>query len=222
MFLTCTDFITFFLFYIFTDTHSILFIAFVCSCLSCMWSCCRSKWIQLMSLGTIIVRVIGSWEGIEGLSYIYLTQASWIFSNLEVLLIYIYLARHDIKFLTSILGYSLILNIFLVFSGYGGATENKSLYAVMKIVYALNSKNHISYRDSRLTHQLHHFLSLESRSVVIACLVCSFDNLSVTQAVFFELLKGQVVEKCPVFPTKYKGIYHEFSFFEYSKKVCWV
>ncbi|KAF3323157.1 Kinesin-like protein KIF18B [Carex littledalei] len=59
---------------------------------------------------------------------------------------------------------------FLELGGYGGATENKSLYAVMKIVYALNSKNHISYRDSRLTHQLHNFLSCKSRSVVIACL----------------------------------------------------
>ncbi|XP_078178284.1 kinesin-like protein KIN-10B isoform X9 [Carex rostrata] len=59
---------------------------------------------------------------------------------------------------------------FLELGGYGGATDNKSLYAVMQIVYALNSKNHISYRDSKLTHQLHNFLSWESQSVVIACL----------------------------------------------------
>jgi Kinesin motor domain len=72
---------------------------------------------------------------------------------------------------------NLIINLLFILSGYGGATENKSLYAVMKIVYALNSKNHISYRDSRLTHQLHDFLSWESTSVVIACLVSYFQAL---------------------------------------------
>jgi hypothetical protein len=94
MFLTCTDFITFFsLLYFYWYALYVIYCFCLFLCLSCMWSCWRSKWIQLMSSGTIIVRVIGSWEGIEGLSYIYLTQASWIFSNLEVLLIYIYISN---------------------------------------------------------------------------------------------------------------------------------
>ncbi|KAJ4788398.1 Kinesin-like protein KIF22 [Rhynchospora pubera] len=65
---------------------------------------------------------------------------------------------------------------FLDLGGYGGTTENKSLHAIMKIVYALNSKNPISYRDSRLTYQLHDLISWESPSVVIACLDRSDDQ----------------------------------------------
>ncbi|KAJ3685792.1 hypothetical protein LUZ61_014956 [Rhynchospora tenuis] len=65
---------------------------------------------------------------------------------------------------------------FLDLGGYGGTTENKPLYAIMKIVYALNSKNPISYRDSRLTYQLHDLISWGSPSVVIACLDRSDDQ----------------------------------------------
>jgi hypothetical protein len=88
----------------------------------------------------------------------------------------------------------------------------------MKIVYALNSKNHISYRDSRLTHQLHDFLSWESTSVVIACLVSSFQVLLFSDF-FLELWKGQTVEKYHgMLPTKYREYIMTSPFYRVHKE----